>query len=336
MTDSQPTLGEAAAKRATEDSDNEPADTNETRVSFDAGFPSDVDAAAVQAAREVLRTAPSADRVYALVSGGHDSLTAMHIVYQSSLPLDGIIHIRTGIGIPETRNFVRERVDELGLEYHEVGAKHDEPGYHSEHRRVHEEYEELVKQFGFPGPGAHKWMYVNLKEKPLQRFLSDIDNEVLLVSGVSKHESDTRMENVDDDGIQTYLGRPTISPLVEFTGMDVRDYRRGLDLPMNPVVEKLEMSAECLCGAFASREELKMLKLFYPDTHYHIKCLEAAVGARTHLEDGPPKEYARWGHNRLEERERTVLDDDDQMLLCRDCEWQGECDQDDSNQSDSN
>ena len=170
MTDSQPTLGEAVARRAAEDSDNEPVDESREAVSFDAGFPDDVDAAATQAAREVLRTAPSTDRVYALVSGGHDSLTAMHIVYQSSLPLDGIIHIRTGIGIPETRKFVRERADELGLEYHEVGAKHDEPGYHSEHRRVHEEYEELVKQFGFPGPGAHKWMYVNLKENPSSGF----------------------------------------------------------------------------------------------------------------------------------------------------------------------
>ena len=308
---------------------DDPTEPDE-RVTFSEGFPDDVDAAAAQAGREVLQTAPPTDRVYALVSGGHDSLTAMHVVHQSSLRLDGIIHIRTGIGVPETREFVQARADEIGLEYHEVGTKHNGPGYHSEHRRVHEEYVELIKQYGFPGPGAHKWMYVNLKEKPLQRFLSGFDEDVLLVSGVSKHESDNRMENVEDDGIQTYLGCPTISPLVEFTGMDVRDYRRGLDLPMNPVVEKLEMSAECLCGAFSDRGELEMLKLFYPDAYHHIKCLEATVSAAAALEDGPDEEYKRWGHNRLQEREQTVLDDSDQMLLCRDCEWQGECDRTDA------
>jgi len=252
MTTNQPSLKDVS--RPTETSAEPTAGDTSARsepdsVRFSADFPDDVDAAAAQAARAVLQGAPPTDRVYALVSGGHDSLTAMHIVYQSSLPLDGIIHIRTGIGVPETREFVQARADELALEYHEVGAKHDGPGYHSEHRRVHEEYVELIKQYGFPGPGAHKWMYVNLKEKPLQRFLSGFDEDVLLVSGVSKHESDNRMENVEDDGIQTYLGCPTISPLVEFTGMDVRDYRRGLDLPMNPVVEKLEMSGECLCLA---------------------------------------------------------------------------------------
>lgn len=79
-------------------------------VIFRKGFPDNIDAAA-----------PETARVYALVSGGHNSLTAMHVVYQLSLPLDGIIHIRTGIGVPETREFVQARADKLGLEYHEVG-----------------------------------------------------------------------------------------------------------------------------------------------------------------------------------------------------------------------
>lgn len=293
---------------------------------FTQGFPDEMDAAATTAARDVIDHAPSTDHVYALVSGGHDSLTAMHIAYQSDLNLDGVIHVNTGIGVAETREFARQRARDLGLEYHEVGAPYDGPGFTSEYRREHEEYTTLVKTYGFPGPAAHLWMYVNLKEKPLQRFLSEFHDDILLVSGVSKHESDNRMENVADEGIQDYLGRPTISPLVDATGMDVRHYRSGLGLEMNPVVDALEMSGECLCGAFADRGELKMLRLFYPDAYRRIKCIEAAVSARAGTEWGPPPKYKRWGHNRLQDREQQVLDDGDQMLLCQSCEAQGACD----------
>jgi phosphoadenosine phosphosulfate reductase len=217
---------------------------------FRLGFPDGVDAEAANTVRRVIKAAPETDGVYALVSGGHDSLTAMHVVYQShQLDLDGIIHINTGIGIPETTAFVKERAKALDLTYYEVGAPCDEPSQEHEYRRPHEEYTALIQRFGFPGPGAHKYMYWNLKEKPLSRFLKTLEDDLLLISGVSRHESQNRMENVDASGQQDYLGYPTISPLVEFTPLDVRRYRRGFDLPMSPVKERLEISGECLCLA---------------------------------------------------------------------------------------
>lgn len=217
---------------------------------FRLGFPDDVDVEAAKTARRVIEAAPETDGVYALVSGGHDSLTAMHVVYQSRhLDLDGIIHINTGIGIPETTAFVEERAKAHDLTYYEVGTLCDDPGQEHEYRRPHEEYTALIQRFGFPGPGAHKYMYWNLKEKPLSRFLKSLEDNLLLISGVSRHESRNRMENVDPSGQQDYLGYPTISPLVEFTPLDVRRYRRGLDLPMSPVKETLEISGECLCLA---------------------------------------------------------------------------------------
>jgi len=134
------------------------------------------------------------------------------------------------------------------------------------------------------------------------------------------------MENVDASGQQEFLGHPTISPLVEFTALDVRRYRRGLDLPMSPVKETLEMSGECLCGSFSKRNELRMIRLFYPDVYRRILCLEATVGAHASIEDGPDEAYNRWGHNRLKDHERDAMDDPDQMLLCQSCEQQHQCD----------
>jgi len=293
---------------------------------FRLGFPDDVNAVAANTARRVIEAAPETDRVYALVSGGHDSLTAMHVVYQSHyLDLDGVIHINTGIGIPETTAFVEERAEALDIPYYEVGAPCDDPGQEHEYRRPHEEYTALIQRFGFPGPGAHKYMYWNLKEKPLSRFLKMLEDDLLLISGVSRHESQNRMENVDASGQQEFLGYPTISPLVEFTPLDVRRYRRSLDLPMSPVKETLEISGECLCGAFSKRKELRMIRLFYPDVYRRILRLEATVGAFAALDDGPDDAYNRWGHNRLKDHEREAMDDPDQMLLCQSCEQRHQC-----------
>jgi phosphoadenosine phosphosulfate reductase len=288
-------------------------------------MPSEVDTEAATTARRVLADAPTDGLTLALVSGGHDSLTAMHLAYQSdAVDLDGIVHINTGIGVPKTRQFVRERADSLDLSYYEVGRPNEIANGH-EYRYRSEDYSVLIREYGFPGPGAHKWMYLNLKEKPLQRFLNEFGEPVTLVSGVSKHESDRRMENVADEGEQSYLGCPTIAPLVEFTALDVRRYRRALDLPMNPVVDTLEMSGECLCGAYSDRGELRMLRLFYPAVYRRIRGLEARVSAAAALEDGPDEEYTHWGHNRLKERERDVLDDTGQMLLCTSCEKREQC-----------
>jgi phosphoadenosine phosphosulfate reductase len=293
-------------------------------------IPDETDATAADAARRSIEAAQG-DHVLALVSGGHDSLTAMHVAHNAApWSLDGIVHVNTGIGIPETRAFVRQRARDLGLDYYEVGRPEPNgPGH--EYRLQTEEYDRWVQERGFPGPAAHFYQYTNLKEKPLDRFFRDypVDrDELTLVSGVRQHESDRRMENVADSGRDDFLGIETISPLVEFRGIDVRRYRRALDLPMNPVVEKLEMSGECLCGAFSDRGERRMIRLFYPKVHRRLLCLEAMVAAAASLDDGPDEQYTRWGHNQYRDREREAMDDDNQMLLCSSCERQAECQSD--------
>jgi len=46
-------------------------------------------------------------KIFALLSGGHDSLTATAAAYQMiGNEIDAVVHIDTGIGIPETQQFV--------------------------------------------------------------------------------------------------------------------------------------------------------------------------------------------------------------------------------------
>ena len=64
-------------------------------------IPDAVDATAARSARRVLARTPTEGEVLALVSGGHDSLSAMAIVRRSSrVDLSGIVHVNTGIGVP--------------------------------------------------------------------------------------------------------------------------------------------------------------------------------------------------------------------------------------------
>lgn len=280
-----------------------------------------------QSADAVIQTAlgeASYDSVYALVSGGHDSLTAMHVAYaHPDIELDGLVHINTGVGIPETREFVKDRADALGLEFIEVSStKNTDDG-----RSM---FGELVTKYGFPGPPVHRWMYVNLKEKPLSKWLTQAktnaeDGKIGLISGVRRGESKRRMETISTEGIQEKLGAIWISPLADWTGIEVREYRRDNDLPMNPVVDTLEMSGECLCGSFGHRDELRMIQLFYPETYERLVELEDAVVSWVQAGRISP-DYALWGHGKLDDRELNARMNDEQMTLCSGCEAKGECD----------
>jgi len=50
---------------------------------------------------------------FALFSGGHDSLVSTHHAMQDDR-VDAVVHVNTGIGIPETRQFVHDTCDRFG------------------------------------------------------------------------------------------------------------------------------------------------------------------------------------------------------------------------------
>lgn len=247
------------------------------------------------------------DWTFALVSGGHDSLTAMHVAHEhEEVDMDGIVHINTGIGIPETREFARERADSVGLEFIEL--KNEEEG---------EQYEDFVKDGGFPGPPLHHHVYIILKERCLDELKRRYDGEIALITGVRRHESERRMKTVPESGVEEEGRYLWVSPLVDWTGLNVRRYRSTLDLPMNPVKERLEMSGECLCGAYASREELHLIELFYPEVAERIKDLEQEVMEDSEIDD----EYSVWAHDSLEQDEAEFLSEKGigGGRLCHDC-----------------
>jgi 3'-phosphoadenosine 5'-phosphosulfate sulfotransferase (PAPS reductase)/FAD synthetase len=222
-------------------------------------------------------------KTYVLTSGGNDSTTLMHLIRPY---VDAAVHIRTGIGIPETSEFVREVTASFGLDLIELVTPP-------------EVYRDIVlgeTRKGFPGPNMHYITYHRLKAeriRNLQRDYSKRGERLLLVSGVRSQESQRRMLGVGKVEHQAPTSTTTrcawVNPIVHWTSFEMMGYRSAFDVPRSPVADKIHKSGECLCGAFATRDELKELEFWYPETANYIKSLEAEAKALG-------KKFPYWGH----------------------------------------
>jgi 3'-phosphoadenosine 5'-phosphosulfate sulfotransferase (PAPS reductase)/FAD synthetase len=234
--------------------------------------------------------------VYALYSGGNDSVVLPHLLQPY---LDGIIHVNTGTAIPETTRHVREVVPAAwGLPLHEL------------HPAV--KYRDLVLGrvlstrgknkgrpvwIGFPGPGgdSHDVMYQRLKGQPLEAFRTrmvggdGIRKKVLYIAGTRWAESDRRFRLAGQVTVQG--GVVWVAPLIHWTNDHMQEYRNRhrceaqhehaphrlcFDgaLPLNEVTEHLHGSGDCKCGSFAHEGEKQETEFFYPGSTAWIDTLE--------------------------------------------------------------
>lgn len=209
-------------------------------------------------------------RILGLFSGGHDSLTAVHVAARHPL-FSYAVHINTGIGVPETREFVRKTAREQNWHLREYKAID-----------CGQDYAQIVKQYGFPGPGQHTTMYIRLKERPLRvaireaKALYPLRTNVLLISGVRFQESERRMgyqEPVTKDGSKIW-----VNIINDWSKADCNRYIQNNKIPRSPVVDRIHKSGECLCGAFAKPGEFAELEFWYPEYVAHIRAMPSAKG----------------------------------------------------------
>jgi 3'-phosphoadenosine 5'-phosphosulfate sulfotransferase (PAPS reductase)/FAD synthetase len=212
--------------------------------------------------------------IFALFSGGHDSLCSTHIA--SQLPgFSGVVHCNTGIGIEKTREFVRDTCEWFGWPLLE---KHPDRFT----------YEDLLlganDYYGFPGgPKSHMRFYYYLKQRAIDAVVRDHKtgpkDRIGLVTGIRKAESERRTlgnfsEPAFREGAKLWL-----NPILNWTEADKNAYMESYDLPRNEVVDVLHRSGECLCGAFTAKGELRMIEIFYPEAAARIRQLETKVQA---------------------------------------------------------
>lgn len=223
-------------------------------------------------------------RVYALFSGGHDSLTAAKLAQEWGWDRDIEVwcaHINTQTGIPETSEFVRRVCRDQGWSLRELTPP--------------VKYEALVKEYGFPGPAQHGFMYQRLKERCLRTLIREAKqatkakprDRVMFVTGVRSQESVRRMKHVDR--IQRDGSIVWAAPIHDWSKIECGEYIEAMNMPRNQVVDLIHMSGECLCGAYAKPGEIKELEQWFPQVAQRIHDLEFEVQAKGLRAD-------RWGH----------------------------------------
>lgn len=216
-----------------------------------------------------------------LFSGGNDSTTLLHLMRQLG-QVSHAVHANTGIGIEQTREFVRDICQRWDIPLIE------------EHPPVGCTYREMVLDRGFPGPAQHWKMYQRLKERCLDQARGPLgvrrsqSKRALFIAGRRREESARRSDIVlhEPDGSVIW-----VSPLAEWTKLDLNTYRLMFGVPHNEVADHIHMSGECLCGAFAKQGELEMVGDWFPATVEQIRALEAEIADR----DDIPAERRTWG-----------------------------------------
>lgn len=207
---------------------------------------------------------------YSLFSGGDGSLAATHW-YMENVPGCEVAHIDTGIGIPRTQEYVADTCAKNNWPLTIVSAK-----------ECGNDYDEIVARHGFPGPSAHRYMYIQLKERPIAKLVRDAkskrSDKVLLLTGIC-HDDSIRRSGYAGDEI-TVRGAQIWANILYWNGKSWREeFLSKKNIERNPVANLLGMSGECLCGAFAKNNELGIVKIACQETYDRISRLSEKVKA---------------------------------------------------------
>lgn len=283
---------------------------------------------------------------WCLFSGGNDSTVLAH---RCRALYDGLAWIDTGTAVPGVETFVREYAEwiEKPLRILSAGDAYrtmvlGDLVWWARFIAAHDREPTLtIEQFiardtasygrasggelgqvphGFPGPGAHGRAYNRLKERQIMALLRESKQghprrtRVVFLSGIRRAESRRRSKR---EAINRLPGKSAVfvNPLIDWTGEDMRGYRREHAVPESPAAALLHRSGECQCGAFAKAdEERAMLAALYPDFFARvIRSLEReaqAAGIR----------WCRWGGFDLDGNRAGEVSRERPGLLCESCE----------------
>lgn len=242
------------------------------------------------------------DWVFVEVSGGNDSTGMLYAVDESDeIDIDAVVHLNTGIGAEYTRRYVREQCARLDLPFIE-GLQ----------PKMERRYAHRVITGGFPGanPIAHNIHRIDGKQDVEDKIVQSFDGEIVILTGVSRHESNRRKKTVSQNGIQedprhdwvTYGG-----PIAEYTGSEIREVLRRHNVDPNECADLMDSSAECLCGSFDSFWDLAYLWKIEPRLVVGIVILMSFASRywvqyrEEHGEPPYPRQYLIWGHGALGE-----------------------------------
>lgn len=194
-----------------------------------------------------IRAGLSYPKCYALVSGGKDSLTTAQVLHEAG-KLEACVALETGLSTPDWREFVAKTCADRGwpLEFYAVDQN---------------AYDDFVLRYGFPGPSKHSWVMRVLKGRCIRRFRQARPGAIL-ASGVRKDESVTRAGSTRPVG--QWEGVPILAPIYDWTTDETWAYFRDRGFERAPAYSTLQISGDCLCGAYAREDEPEAVAFHYP------------------------------------------------------------------------
>lgn len=188
---------------------------------------------------------------FALFSGGYDSLVACHYAMERD-QADAILHADTLTAIPENTEFVQAVCEAYGWPLRIIEAP-----------KTLEEFALSTNNgdpYGFPNGAAHTVAFRWFKERSFRvAAKNNPARKPDLITGVRQAESERRMRTVSAEvqEVDRFIWK---APLWKKSDQWMADYMDENGLPLSIVVEVLQRSGDCFCGAFADRfEELDRL-----------------------------------------------------------------------------
>lgn len=256
------------------------------------------------------------DAVYALLSGGHDSLTATYIASQHP-KFAGCIHAETRTGY--IANEVTKFVVEVCKQYN----------WHLIKKHPATSYIMLVADYGFPGAARHMFMYRYLKERPIAAAKKEATKRsgkrIGFITGMRRQES---VQRADTEPFHKVKSDYFIAPIYDWSKQECEALINRRDIPLNPVSLALGISGECGCGSHAAKSERKLSELLFAEqarwlasieklvqAAYELQQLEVEMGIREPEKMMKPN-YLRWGHGRSVANEQTMMPG---FALCNGC-----------------
>lgn len=211
-----------------------------------------------------LETIHHRTRLFALTSGGKDSMSVCHWLAERG-KLEAAVHIKTNVGIRETTDWLKDYCQSAGWKLYVIEPQ---PKFI---------YAAFVLQYGFPGPQVHRMIMGVLKYKTMRDFALSVDRKNhCLISGVRRFESARRMGNypypIQNDGSMWFA-----CPFFYKSTEDVYRYVHENGVKITPVHAKMGMSGECMCGSYATRGEKEKMRELDPKLADYIGWLEDGV-----------------------------------------------------------
>jgi 3'-phosphoadenosine 5'-phosphosulfate sulfotransferase (PAPS reductase)/FAD synthetase len=172
--------------------------------------------------------------------------------------LEAVVAFDTGLSTPEWKQHVQETCEKR--KWRLLFYKTDYA------------YEQFVLKYGFPGPARHDWIMRYLKGRCVRQFRK-AHPDGILASGVRSDESQKRAGSTKPFG--QWEGAPILAPIHDWSTAETWNYFIGEGFERSPAYSTLQISGDCLCGAYAREDEKAALEFHYPQIGSYFRDLGA-------------------------------------------------------------